>query len=65
MTSKVLATKPPKTRWSDVATHRIFLDNLAKKLDISSPHEFTLNHILQNGGSGLLKRYNCNLQKRM
>jgi hypothetical protein len=60
-------TKFNKTRnnyWHDIRNQRHFLDNLAKRLSVSSPQDwyrYTVKDIQKNGGSSLLKLYKNSL----
>ncbi len=48
-------------QWDDVAKQRLFLEELARKLDLHDYHTLTTTQILQNGGAGLLAKYDGSL----
>jgi hypothetical protein len=62
--SKAPRKQVPNGHWSSIQNQRDFFDKLAIKLNITNPENWynvTVNDIVQNGGSGILKRYNSSL----
>ncbi len=53
----------PNGHWTNISNQRHFLDELASKLDIKveSWSKQTTTTIIENGGSGLLAKYNGSL----
>ncbi len=51
--------------WSDVGNQRAFLDDMAKKLNLTDHerHNITSQMVLQHGGFQLLKKYDYSLSK--
>ncbi len=46
--------------WDDISNHRMFMDDIAKRLKISNPQDWTFltaRVLKQNGGAVLLRKY--------
>jgi hypothetical protein len=60
--------KVPRDYWNDLSNQRTFLDELAKKLNITAFEEWyrvSSKDVIENGGRGLFKHYGFSIPKML
>jgi hypothetical protein len=61
-------SRVPRGFWSSLQNQRLFLDDMALKMDVKSVDDWysvTRSKVIQHGGAGLLKHYNGSVAKML